>query len=252
MKKIIIANWKMNPVSSKDAVKLFEGVKKGIQKAKNADIVICPSFIHLFALLKNKGRSRVFIGAEDTFWEHKGPFTGEISPVMLKDLGVTHVIIGHSERRRWLGETDEMVNKKIKAALKAGLIPIICVGEREREIEGEIPEIVEEQLRSALKGLRRGQFKNGIIAYEPVWAIGTGVPETPDNATKAAIFIRKIVKSVLGKNTAEKVRIIYGGSVNATNSASFIAREIRGMEGMLVGGASLDANEFIKIVKSVI
>lgn len=251
MKKIVIANWKMNPVTVKDAIRLFEGIKKGVQKIKNADVVISAPFVYLSALATARGRSRVFLSAQDSFWEEKGPFTGEVSPMMLKDLGVTHVVIGHSERRRWLGETDEMVNKKIKVVLKIGLTPILCVGEKERGAEGEIPDIVGEQIKSALRGLKKGQFKNGIVAYEPVWAIGTGVPETPDNATRAAIYIRKIVKGLLGKNTAEKIRIIYGGSVNSENSASFISRDIRGMEGMLVGGASLKAGEFVKIIKSV-
>ena len=250
VKKIIIANWKMNPPTLKEAKRLFDKVKKGIRGVKNTEVIICPPFLYLSELKAKSYKLKAQLGAQDVFWQTGGPFTGEVSPEMLKEYGVTHVIIGHSERKKWLGETDEMINKKVKAALKYGLIPVLCVGEREREVQGEIPHIVEEQVRAALKGIRKGDFKNGIIAYEPVWAIGTGKAETPDNATRAALYIRKIVKSVLGSNTAEKIRVIYGGSVNAQNAALFIAKDIRGMEGMLVGGASLKAAEFIQIVKN--
>ena len=251
VKKIIIANWKMNPVMLKEARRLFDKVKKGVRRAKNVEVVICPPFVFLADLKPKTYKLKPQLGAQNVFWQEKGAFTGEISPAMLKELGVTHVIIGHSERKKWLGETDEMINKKVKAVLKAGLTPILCVGEWEREAAGEIPRIVEEQVRAALKGIKKGDFKNGIIAYEPVWAIGTGRAETPDNATRAALYIRRIVKGVLGSNTAEKIRVIYGGSVNSQNAALFIAKDIRGMEGMLVGGASLNAEEFIKIVKAV-
>ena len=247
-KNIVIANWKMNPQSAQEARRLFDTITKGIRRVKKTDVVICPPFVHLPDVKSVRHTQKVFLGSQDIFWEEKGAYTGEISSRMLQSFGVTHVIIGHSERRRWLGETDEMINNKIKTALKAGLVPILCVGEWVREIPGEIPDIVENQVRSALKGLKKGDFKNGIIAYEPVWAIGTGRPETPDNAAKAALFIRKIVRDILGKKTAEHIRVIYGGSVNAE---SFISKDIRGMEGILVGGASLRADDFIKIVKSV-
>ena len=246
MKRIIIANWKMNPSTLKEAKRLFVQVKKEVRRTRNVEVVICPSFVHIYEVRLRKIFTksdfvRLKLGAQNAFWQEGGPYTGEVSPAMLKELGVTHVIIGHSERKKWLGETDEMINKKVKAVLKAGLVPILCVGEWEREVANEIPHIVEEQVRAALKGIKKGDFKNGIIAYEPVWAIGTGKAETPDNATRAALYIRKIVKSVLGSKTADKIRIIYGGSVNSRNAASFIAKEIRGVEGGLVGGARLKA-----------
>lgn len=253
-KPIIIANWKMNPSSDKDAAVLFSRVRKGIAGIKKADVVICPPFVYFAALFNIvRGRSTALgkLGAQDIFWEESGAFTGEISAGMVKKAGATYAIIGHSERRRNLGETDEMVNKKIKAALRSGIVPIVCVGEWMREVPGVIPEIVETQVRAALAGLTAGEFKNGVIAYEPVWAIGTGTPETPEGATKAAMIIRKIVREMLGPDSEKKVRVIYGGSVNAENAASFIARNMRGMEGLLVGGASLKADEFVKIVKSM-
>jgi len=246
----------MNPPTLKDARRLFDKVKKGIRRTRNVEVVICPSFVHIYEVRFRKIFTksdfvRLKLGAQNAFWQEGGPYTGEVSPTMLKELGITHVIIGHSERKKWLGETDEMINKKVKTALKHGLIPILCVGEWEREVANEIPHIVEEQVRAALKGIKKGDFKNGIVAYEPVWAIGTGKAETPDNATRAALYIRRIVKSVLGSKTADKIRVIYGGSVNSQNAASFIAKDIRGMEGMLVGGASLHADEFVKIVRAV-
>ena len=246
----------MNPPTLKDARRLFDKVKKGIRRTRNVEVVICPSFVHIYEVRLRKIFTksdfvRLKLGAQNAFWQEGGPYTGEVSPTMLKELGITHVIIGHSERKKWLGETDEMINKKVKTALKHGLIPILCVGEWEREVANEIPHIVEEQVRAALKGIKKGDFKNGIVAYEPVWAIGTGKAETPDNATRAALYIRRIVKSVLGSKTADKIRVIYGGSVNSQNAASFIAKDIRGMEGMLVGGASLHADEFVKIVRAV-
>ncbi|MDO8600635.1 MAG: triose-phosphate isomerase [bacterium] len=251
MKSIVIANWKMNPQILREASGLFRAVAKGVRGIKNIDVVIAPPFVYLPLLEVGRGKSVVALAAQDSFWEDRGAYTGEISPTMLKALGVTYVIIGHSERRMHLGETDEMVNKKIKAVLKAGLTPVLCVGERTRERVNEIPVFVGEQVKKALVGLKKGEFKNGVIAYEPVWAIGTGTPDTPEGATRAALYIRKIVRDMLGGNVADSLRVIYGGSVNAGNAASFISRDIRGMEGMLVGGASLKAEEFIEIVRRV-
>jgi triosephosphate isomerase (TIM) len=251
MKAIVIANWKMNPGTALEAKRLFRDVAKGVRGVKNVDIVIAPPFVHISAFGVQRSAFRVALAAQDCFWEERGAYTGEISPAMLKNLGVSYVIIGHSERRQHLGETDEMVNKKIKAALKAGLTPIVCVGERMRERANEIPEIVGEQVKKALLGLKKGEFKNGIIAYEPVWAIGTGTADTPESAVRAALYIRKVVRDILGGKSADSLRVVYGGSVNAKNAASYISRDIRGMEGMLVGGASLRAEEFIQIVKSI-
>ena len=169
---------------------------------------------------------------------------------MLKSAGAEYVIIGHSERKIYLGETDEVINKKLKAALGAGLTPILCVGERERGVDDEIPNIVEEQIKKALEGINKSKLKKIIIAYEPVWAISTtpgSKPDTPDNAFRAFIFIRKVLADLYGRKTAGEVKIIYGGSVNSGNISGFI-KEGK-MEGTLVGGASLDLTEFIKIIE---
>lgn len=251
LKPIIVANWKMNPQTATDAVRLFRAVAKGVRGVKNVEVIIAPPFVYLASLKAKSYKLQAYLAAQDCFWEERGAYTGEVSPAMLKALGVTHVIIGHSERRQYLGETDEMVNKKIKAALRAGLKPILCVGERVRERKNEIPASVGEQVKKALAGLKKNEFKNGVIAYEPVWAIGTGTADTPESATRAALYIRKIVRDMFGAGTADSLRVIYGGSVSAKNAASFISRDIRGMEGLLVGGASLKAEEFVEIVKSV-
>lgn len=251
MKPLVVANWKMNPQSAQEAASLFRAVTKGIRAVKNVEVIIAPPFVYLSSFGVSRSALRVALAAQDCFWENQGAFTGEISSGMLKALGATHVIIGHSERRQYLGETDEMVNKKIKAALKAGLTPILCVGERMRERANEIPAFVGEQVKKALAGLKRNEFKNGIIAYEPIWAIGTGTADTSENATRAALYIRKIVRDIFGRASVESLRVIYGGSVNAKNATRFISRDIRGMEGLLVGGASLKAEEFVEIVRSV-
>lgn len=250
-KSIVVANWKMNPQTAKEAVLLFRAVSRGIHGIKNIDVVIAPPFPHLGMLHASSFKFHGALAAQDCFWEDRGAFTGEVSPTMLKALGVSHIIIGHSERRMHLGETDDMVNKKIKAALKAGLTPILCVGEKTRERANEIPALVGEQVKKVLAGLKKNEFKNGIIAYEPVWAIGTGTADTAEGATRAAMYIRKVVRDMFGGKIADSLRVIYGGSVSAKNAASFISRDIRGMEGLLVGGASLKADEFIQIVKAV-
>jgi triosephosphate isomerase len=232
MKNLIVANWKMNPASQKEAENIFKGIKKGI-KGADADIVICPPFIYLAQL---KGLA---LGGQNMFYEDKGAFTGEISAQMLKSSGVEYVIIGHSERRKYIGETDEIINKKIKKALETGLKVIFCVGETAEERDaGKKNEVLEKQIKQGLDGI--DNLENINIAYEPVWAIGTGNNCSVDEAKKAFDFIRKFVKP--------KTKILYGGSVKSENSGSYIKEA--GANGLLVGGASLIAEEFIKIVKS--
>jgi len=241
MKPLIIANWKMNPQELKEAKRLFNFVKRGIKKIKNVEIVICPPFVYLPNLLIPKTYNQnPKLGAQDVFWEEKGAFTGEISAKMLKNLGCEYVIVGHSERRK-LGETDEMINKKLKAALKAKLKPILCIGETERERkEGKTFKVLKAQLKATLKNISNAklQTSNLVLAYEPVWAIGTGNPCRPEDATKVLFFLRKFTK----------VPILYGGSVNSKNAKDYIKV---GFDGLLVGGASLDSKEFIEIIKSV-
>lgn len=254
VKKIIIANWKMNPQTSKEAERIFNSLTNNLRqitknkksKLKNVEIIICPSFTHLPLLSVVGRRSSVKFGAQDVFWELQGAYTGEISAAMLKDLKCQYVIIGHSERRKF-GETDDMVNKKVLASANDGLNVILCVGEHYRENHNEIPAIVEEQVRLALAGVPKSMLDKIIIAYEPVWAIGSGMPDTPEGAMMAAVLIRKTVIGILG-SAAKNLRIVYGGSVNAENAGSFINHE--SIDGVLVGGASLDPREFAKIILS--
>jgi len=238
-KPIIAANWKMNPATIQEAKQLFNSVKRGIKNIKNVEIVICPPFVYLSAI-KPFSHKTIKLGAQDLFWEEKGAFTGEISPLMLKNLGCEYVIIGHSERRK-LGETDEMINKKIKAASRAKLKPILCIGETEEERkQGKTFQVLKNQFKKALNNLTIKQFSNLTIAYEPVWAIGTGNPCLPSEAKKVLLFLKKNLK-----NTP----VIYGGSVNSANARQYIKEA--NFDGLLPGGASLNPKEFIKIVKNV-
>jgi triosephosphate isomerase len=250
IQKLIVANWKMNPQSLKEAKKLFNSVKNWLKRysnvLKNIRIIICPPFVYLpnFSPLTFNSQhltSNIYLGAQDLFWEEKGAFTGEISPRMLKNLGVEYVIVGHSERRKILEETDEMINKKLKAAIKAKLKPILCIGEKRREVGSRKYKEIRNQLKKALKGIPNSFFQlpdSLIIAYEPVWAIGTGNPCKPENTKEVLLFLRKIVK----------FPILYGGSVNSKIAKDYI--EV-GFDGLLVGGASLDSKEFIEIIKGV-
>lgn len=263
LKPLVVANWKCNPPSQKEARHLFEVVRKGIKtgtvpakrgQSPSIEVVICPPFVWLkeskiWEIRSQKGSKspKFWLGAQDCFWEQSGAYTGEISPAMLKDLGCQYVIVGHSERRKYFQETDEMINQKIKAALKAGLKPILCVGEETRDNSDYL--IIEQQLEKALFGVSAGRIKDLVIAYEPVWAIGTGQPCLPDEAMKTALFIRKILTKLYARKIAEQVRILYGGSVTAKNAADYVKGA--GMDGLLVGGASLNGTEFIEIVKMV-
>lgn len=252
MKSLLIANWKMNPQTMDEAKALFEIVRKNIENNQSAEIIICPPFVFLSTLSKyfktnpSVGKKNIFLGAQNCFWEEKGAYTGEISSPMLKNLGCSYVIVGHSERRQFLNETDEMINKKIKDCLKAHLKPIFCVGEKEGEDMGFI---VEDQLKQGLKDISNNQVENVVIAYEPVWAIGTGKPCSPDDAMRAFLFIKKILAQLFQRNTAEKIRILYGGSVDSKNANDYLKKI--GMDGLLVGGASLNASEFLRIVNRV-
>lgn len=242
MKKIIVANWKMNPTSFKGAKLLFEGVKKGVRrlKLKNVEVVICPPFVYLSNIKFQM--PNIKLGAQDCFWEEKGAFTGEISPLMLKDLKVDYVILGHSERRKYFFESNEMINKKIKACLAQNLKPILCIGETEKEKKlGKTKEVLNQQLCQGLKEIKNYQLKikNLVLAYEPVWAIGTGNACLPEEAKKVLLFLRKKIKNI---------PILYGGSVNSQNAKSYI--EI-GFNGLLVGGASLASEEFVNILRNI-
>lgn len=240
---IIAGNWKMNTTVS-EAIELVKAMRAGLDKIDNIDKVICPPFISLAPVRELIKGSSIKLGAQNIFFVEKGAYTGEISPLMIADL-CKFAIIGHSERRQYFNENGEIVNKKIVAALKVGLKPILCIGERLEENEaGRTEEVVTEQLRSSLAGI---DFLNGlIIAYEPVWAIGTGKAATGEQANKTISLIRRNISKLYNDKIAQDMRILYGGSVTADNATEFMQQPE--IDGALVGGASLKATEFLSIV----
>lgn len=248
MRKTIVAgNWKMNMTPSQ-AKTLIEELKPLVADAKNG-CIICVPFTDLSVALDATAGTNIEVGAENMHFEEHGAYTGEIAPNMLSEMGVKYVIIGHSERRQYFAETDETVNKKVVKAFEHGLTPIICVGESlEQREQGITFEHVAMQTKIALLGLSADQVKKTIIAYEPIWAIGTGKTATSDQAQEVCAKIRETVESVFGKDAADAVIIQYGGSVNAKNSAELFAKP--DIDGGLVGGASLKANDFSVIVNS--
>lgn len=258
MKPLIVANWKMNPISRKQAEHLFESIRKEIGGIKNAEVVLCPPFVYLDFISKKTSKD-IKLGGQNIFWDRQGPYTGEISPQMLKDIGCDYVILGHSERKKYMKETDEIINKKIKAALKARLKVILCVGEESRNSfdgsgrwTGEVDLVLREQVLRCLDGIDESQMANVIIAYEPVWAISTakdGCAANPNDALSASLLIRKTALQKYNEKIARSLRILYGGSVDSKNATDFTKEE--GIDGVLVGGASINVSEFVRLVKSV-
>ena len=241
---MIAANWKMN-TTLPEAVALARAVRQGIQSATDVDRVLCPPFVSLAAVREELGGSGIRVGAQNLFYEPRGAFTGEVSPAMLAGL-CDYVIVGHSERRQHFGETGEIVNRKMAAALGAGLKPILCVGEKLEENEaGRTVDVVTGQIRSALEGLDCS--RDLVVAYEPIWAIGTGRAAAGNDVNETAGLIRRTLGDICGKVVAENARVLYGGSVAAGNVAEFV--EQFEIDGALVGGASLKADEFASIVK---
>lgn len=244
---LVIGNWKMNPPTTNAAKRLFREIKNGVARAGAAPVVIAPPFVYLSELKKiQSGSKKVVLGSQDVFWERSGAYTGEISIPMLKDLSVTHVIIGHSERRA-RGVTDDEVNLCAKAVLAAGLTAVVCVGEKERDTHGNYLSFVEKQARAALSGISKAKLARLTIAYEPIWAIGTGATATPADVHEMKLFIQKVLTHVYGRNYASKIRILYGGSVHAKNAEELL-REGEA-DGFLIGGASLKPDEFVDIVQ---
>ncbi|MCK6462605.1 MAG: triose-phosphate isomerase [Candidatus Pacebacteria bacterium] len=245
-KKIIVANWKMNPASAEEAKKIFGGIKKAAAKAKGVEVVVCPPFVYLSEL--GSFASKLELGAQDVFYEEKGAYTGEISPVMLKKDGVKYVIVGHSERRK-MGETDEIMNKKTRAGLEAGLKIIFCVGEKARDADGLYFDEVRKQIENGLKGVKSKLLEGLVIAYEPVWSVSSGgklTPDDPESVFKMSLFIRKKLLS-FGDSFARGVPILYGGSVDSSTAGEFIGKGR--VQGLLVGQKSLDPEEFGKILE---
>ncbi|MDD2679610.1 MAG: triose-phosphate isomerase [Candidatus Omnitrophica bacterium] len=250
MRKTIIAgNWKMYK-TIKEAIELSNGIKRELFKLDNPgiDIVLCPAFTALSEVAEVVAESDIMLGAQDLYWQDEGAFTGEVSAKMLKDAGCTFVIIGHSERRQFFGETNESVNKKIKAALANALTPIVCVGETLKQREArETFKVLEDHVRNGLDGLNKEDLLKIVIAYEPVWAIGTGKTATPEQAQEAHKYIRELLGKLYGKEAAAQVRIQYGGSVKPENISALMRQP--DIDGALVGGASLQVASFAEIVK---
>jgi triosephosphate isomerase len=246
-KKLIAANWKMYKTPP-EAKKFCEEFLPLIAGHARDEIAICAPYIDISTLSCALFEEGIGIGAQDVYWEKEGAFTGEISAPMLKAIGCTHVIIGHSERRQYFGETDATVNKKLKAALDAGLVPIVCVGEELEEREAKLTnDILRRQCTGAFRDIGGDRAQSLVVAYEPVWAIGTGKTATPDMAVEAHLTIRAQAAAALGDEVARKMRILYGGSVKPENAKALMSEEE--IDGALVGGASLDPKAFAAIVK---
>jgi triosephosphate isomerase len=247
-RRLVVGNWKMNPQGISMARRLVTEIKGGMKRAGNVEVVLAPPFVYLGEAKAVQSGSKLFsIGAQDVHWEKLGAKTGEISIPMLKNFGVTHVILGHSERRA-LGENDEDVNRKALATIKAGLTAVVCVGEQKRDSGAEYFSFVENQVRKACAGISKAKLEGLVVAYEPIWAIGTGNNATPEDAHEMKLFIQKILADLHGRNFGSKVRILYGGSVNARNAKELV--ENGTIDGFLVGGASLKADEFLAIIKA--
>lgn len=249
MRKIIIAgNWKLNKTSL-EAIDLVNGLKRELVDVTAVDIVVCPPFTALTEVHDVLTESNIELGAQNIYWEDSGAFTGEVSAPMLKDIGVKYVIVGHSERRQFFGETNETVNKRIKAALKHKLVPIVCVGENLQERESNKTfDVVRNHVEGSLAGLSKEEIKGLVIAYEPVWAIGTGKTATSQQAQEVHKYIRTLLEKMAGAEVAQSVRIQYGGSVKPENTAELMGQE--DIDGALVGGASLKSDSFSAIVKN--
>lgn len=245
LRKLIAGNWKMN-TDRAGAVALAKGVAAGAGHHKNVDLLVCPPAVYLTAVGEALTGSSVAMGAQNMYHEGNGAFTGELSAAMLKDVGCTYVILGHSERRHILKETDADVNKKTLAALAAGLVPIVCVGELLSEREaGQTAAVIKTQFDGSLAGVSADQIEKTVIAYEPVWAIGTGKVATPEQAEEVHADLRRLLVERYNNGSAAKVRILYGGSVKASNAGELLGQP--NIDGALVGGASLKAEEFLGI-----
>ncbi|MDR2426143.1 MAG: triose-phosphate isomerase [Endomicrobium sp.] len=246
-KPLMAGNWKMNK-TVEEAVSMVKALKKAVSDIEDVEILICPAFTALYAVNNEIKGTNINLGAQNLFWEAKGAFTGEISPYMVKDAGCSYVIIGHSERRQYFAETDETVNKRVKAAFSADLIPVVCVGETLEEREKNMTfKVIETQIRGGLANLSEEEASAIVIAYEPVWAIGTGKTATPLQAQEVHDYIRKLYKEIYKDAAADKIRILYGGSVNPKNVSDLMKQP--DIDGGLVGGASLEAESFSQLVK---
>jgi triosephosphate isomerase len=251
MKKIIIGNLKMNLLSLLEREQYLKVFKKELvgKKMTNGEVVLCPPAIHLESFGKVLGK-KVVLGGQNCFWEEKGSYTGEISPLMLKNFGCEYVIIGHSERRRYFGENDETVNQKVLASLKIGLSPIICVGETKAQRQsGETMQVITRQVKEAFLAVGAGKLEKIIVAYEPVWSVGSDVIPTSNEIMEAKVLIQKVLAQNYSKNMLQKMRIVYGGSVSTKTVKQTCIDS--GMDGALIGRESLTPREFLRIAKII-
>jgi len=251
-KPFVAGNWKMN-TDSRSSVELAQGVAKGVSglAGEKVTVALIPPFVYVQSVVKAVSSTGVAVGAQDLYIEAKGAFTGEISPAMLKDVGCTYVLCGHSERRHVIGESDELVSKKVTAAIGGGLLPILCVGELLSERDaGQMEAVVARQLKTGLAGLSADKMSAVTIAYEPVWAIGTGRTATPQQAQEAHEFVRGVLAEMFDKKLADEVRVLYGGSANAGNAKELMSQ--KDVDGLLVGGASLKVDDFVKMIQAAV
>jgi len=250
-KKFVAGNWKMN-LDASAAIALASGIRKNLSKSAasdKVDVAVCPPFVYLAEVARTLAGSNIALGAQDVYFESNGAFTGEISVGMLKDRGCRYVIVGHSERRHVIGETDELINKKLRAVLDGGLEPILCIGELLEEREaGQTEGVIERHLRKGLANVRGVQMAKVTVAYEPVWAIGTGQTATSGQAQQAQDFCRRVLADMFGEKVAQAVRIQYGGSVKPSNAAELMNQP--DVDGALVGGASLKMEDFMGIIEA--
>ncbi|MEA3293028.1 MAG: triose-phosphate isomerase [Patescibacteria group bacterium] len=256
MRPLIVANWKMNPQTSIEAKRLLNSLKKAVKGLKKTDVIICPPFIYIPILIaavsvnRASVSSKFVFGAQDCFLEKEGAFTGEISPLMLKNLKCNYVIIGHSERKKYLKEDDKMINKKLKKCLEVGISPILCIGEdKKQKDKGNAQKVIGSQIKNGLRGIKKEDINNLLIAYEPIWAIGTGKSCLPEEVKVMSLIIKRYLTRLYGSDASKKARILYGGSVVSENASKYIKDS--DISGLLIGSASLDAKEFAKILKNL-
>ncbi len=251
-KPFVAGNWKMN-TDSQSGVELAEGIASGSLEiaGKSVTVAVCPPFVYLQAVAQAVGKSDVAVGAQDIYFEPNGAFTGEISAPMLKDIGCVYALCGHSERRHVIGETDELINKKVAAAIAGGLLPILCVGELLSEREAsQTDAVVTRQLKEGLAGLSAEKVSAVTVAYEPVWAIGTGLTATPQQAQDVHELIRRLLSEMYDDKLAQEIRIQYGGSAKPSNAAELMSQP--DIDGLLVGGASLKTEDFLAIITAAV
>ncbi len=248
-RKLIVGNWKMNPGTLAEAKKIAARARRIATTLEHTDAVICPPFVFLGALVPKKPVKQFHIGAQSAYFEESGAFTGEVSVTMLHDIGVEYVIVGHSEERA-RGDTDEIVAKKVKAVIEAGLTPIVCVGEASRDIEGASHyDVLKEQIKNSFAGVPKRVGRDIILAYEPVWAIGAKESMLPEQIYEMSLFVKKVFSDAFGAETAVEVTVLYGGSVNYRNAADIIS--IGKVDGLLVGRESLNTVGFVELLKAV-